>query len=87
MPITRFFFIEHQLHEMFPVSAREVLAEELADIGGTSQRTIVFDCALPHERDAIDRDSYGTPSGTALRLLFLGKQSKLFVHETFSSMF
>ncbi len=71
---------------MFPVETGKIFAEKLADIGGTSQRTIVFDRALPHERDAIDRYASGAALGTALRLSFL-KQPELLLHETFASPF
>ena len=62
---------------MFPVSTGKIFAEELADIGGTSQRTIVFDRALPHERDAIDRDALRGDLGGTSRTSLCGEQSQL----------
>ncbi len=76
-PNNPIFFIEHQLHEMFPVETGKVLAEELVDVGGASQCAVVFDCALPHERDAIDRYAGGSVLGTVLRISFCSKQSQL----------
>ena len=69
---------------MFPVETDEVLAEQLADIGGAPQCAVVFECALPHERDAIDRYAEGSLWGSlrngVLRRFFLGKQPELFLH-------
>ncbi len=69
--------VEQQHHEMFPVETGKIFAEELADIGGSSQRAVVFDRALAYKRDAIDRYAGGSVLGTVLRISFCSEQSQL----------
>ncbi len=70
-------FIEHHDHEMFPVETGKIFAEELADIGGSSQRAVVLDRALSHERDAIDRYALRFDLGGTSWTSFCGEQLHL----------